>query len=153
MKVILSSMLFVMLVFMSSCGQAQNNTSEKQISMLKEFYISYNDIWSAPPKTIPYDVLANKADSLNSIYCTVQLRKKAKEWLEEGHDLITNDYSYGDMVPKTLSVIKDSTKSNEYIVSYTAHDTDPYGKEYTQQVTLHVTVIKEGESYKIDSVR
>jgi hypothetical protein len=143
-----------MLVFMSGCGQAQNNTSEKQITMLKEFYTKYNAIWSVPPKTIPYDALVNKADSLNSIYCTTQLRTKAKEWFDGdgGHDLLRGDF-YGDMMPKTLSVIKDSTKSNEYIVSYTVHDTDPYGKEYTQQVTLHVTVIKEGESYKIDSVR
>ena len=147
-------MLFVMLVFMSSCGQAQNNTSEKQISMLKEFYISYNDIWSAPPKTIPYDVLANKADSLNSIYCTTELRKKAKELSDGdgGHDLLRGDF-YGIMIPKTLSVIKDSTKSNEYIVSYTAHDTDAYGKEYTQQVTLHITIVKEGDSYKIADVK
>lgn len=152
MKVILSSILFVMLVFMSSCGQAQNNTSEKQISMLKEFYISYNDIWSAPPKTIPYDVLVNKADSLSSIYCTTELRKKAKEWLDGGHDLLRGDF-YGIMIPKTLSVIKDSTKSNEYIVSYTAHDTDPYGKEHTQQVALHITVVKEGNSYKIADVK
>ena len=143
-----------MLVFISSCGLAQNNTSDKQITaMLKEFYTKYkNELSLVRPKT-PVDIYVRKLDSLFSIYCTSKFRKEAKEWAEDGHDLITNDYDYSIGIdPKTLSVIKDLTKSNEYIVSYTAHDRDPSGKEYSQQVTLHVTVVKEGESYKIDAV-
>jgi hypothetical protein len=140
---------------MNSCGQAQNNTADKQaIIILKEFYSKYNNEWSLIPPKTSVDIYGKKLDSLNSIYCTPRLREKAKEWLKDGHDLITNDF-YGISDPKTLSVTKDISKENTYTVSYIAVEESPYNKneKITQKVTLHVTVIKEGEGYKIDDVR
>jgi len=150
MKTILTFISCIML--MSSCGQAQTNTSEKQITaMLKEFYTAYNNVWSTKPPLAP-DVLDIKLHSLIVRFCTTKLADNAKKSLEDGMDLLTNNLASVDLNEK-LKVEKDSRKENEYIVSFVASNSDASGRIVKQQVTLYVTVVKEGESYKIDSVK
>lgn len=56
-------------------------------------------------------------------------------------------------VNENLSVEKDSSKENSYVVFFTATDSDAKGMPIRRRVILHVIVVKEGESYKIDSVK
>ena len=150
MKTILTYVAFIML--MSNCGQAQKNTSEKEITaMLKEFYTAYNSVWTTKPALAP-DVLDSKLHSLIVRFCTARLADKAKTSLEDGIDLLTNNLVSVNS-NENLKVEKILTQENEYIVSFVAANSDTLGKLIRQQVTIHVTVVKEGDSYKIDSVK
>ena len=82
----------IILTFMISCGQAQDNTDDKKvIALLKEFYIKYNYMCATAhiSATMPANIIDKKLDSIIAIYCTPKFRKKADEWLEgDGHDLV-----------------------------------------------------------------
>lgn len=85
-------------------------------------------------------------------YCSSKLRKEAREAFDNvGADLLTNNL-IGNL-NENLKVVKDARKENDYIVSFEATYSDAPGGQTKKQVTVYVTVIKEGESYKIDSVR
>ena len=54
---------------------------------------------------------------------------------------------------ETLSVKKDSTRLNDFIVSYECSYISPAdNKEVNNPIVIHLTVIKEKEGFKIDSV-
>lgn len=136
----------------SSCVHAQNDIADNQaIQMLKEFYTSYNIAWSihAAP-----DVLVKRLDSLQKKYCTIKLRNELKEEFKQDgldHDLLIND-EYTDIEHlKTLTITKDKTKVNAYVVSYVVHTTRAY-KPVDQKVIIHLTIAKEGDGFKIASV-
>jgi len=116
----------------------------------KLFYIYEND---SITYSVPAEVRHEKLDSLISIYCTTRLRDKANEIMEDGygHDLLTNDL-VGDL-NENLKVEKDSGIENSYVVSFNATYSDAPRGSIPKQVLLHVTLVKEGESYKIDFVR
>ncbi len=143
----LSSMIFIG----NGCN-AQTGEDDRVISMLKEFYIAHSNIWSIHPSQISPNDFDKKLDSLAEKYCTPQLRKEAKKYLEDGHDLLTDDLGMSKESLNSLSVVKDA-KENTYVVSYTV-DSYPVAPEkpVKKQVVLHVTVVKEGENYKIASV-
>jgi hypothetical protein len=137
----------------SSCTSAQDNTSNKEIiATLNEFYIGYSAIWSTTPSLSP-GILNSKLDSIQEKYCTLKLRSEAKEYLEDGHDLLTNDYGIGRESLETLTIVKDSTKASSYIVTYVVVNSDAANNPVKQQVSLHVFVVKEKDEYKIDDVR
>jgi hypothetical protein len=149
MKILKLFFIVYIIALVNSGCQAQQGVDEKQaIAMLKEFYTAYNTVWTTnhgPSKK-------EKLDSLQNKYCTQNLITKIREpYLD--HDLLISDSYTEPEYLSTLSVIKDLTKINGYIVSYKAPNTDPQGKDYIEQITIHVTVVKERESYKIDSVK
>lgn len=147
MKILKFLALSFMILVGNGCN-AQTNVNDKQsIFMLKEFYTAYSKV-SLRIEDLP------KVDSLQEKYCTLQLRKEAKKYLEDGHDLLTDDWGISKESLTSMGITKDSTKENTYVVSYIV-DSYPVApdKPVKKQVKLYVTVIKEGESYKIDSVR
>lgn len=119
---------------------------EKAISMLREFYAAYsmNDLRLEDFPEI---------DSLLKKYVTPQLREETNKYLQDGHDLMTDDWGISDEMLSTMKISMDSTKENTYIVSYII-DSYPVApdKPIKKQVVLQVTVLKEGEDYKIESV-
>ena len=142
----------ICVITLGGCN-SQNNASDKCIIMLKEFYTTYCKIWNIRPIPHPNDHYI-KIDSLQEKYCTQRLRKEAKEWFFDGHDLLTNDWGIDIESLETMKIIQDSIEEKTYIVSYVV-DSYPIApdKPIKKQVVLHVTVVKEGENYMIDSVR
>ena len=140
-------MVYVMTFINLGC-YAQNNDDDKQaIAMLKHFYTIYNTEWATNQSLNTRHVL----DSLMNIYCTSSLISKISE-PNLDHDMLIKDLYTTVEYLNTITVTKDSTKIGAYIVSYNAPNEDPQGREYIDKVIIHVTVVKEGENYKIASV-
>lgn len=148
-----------------------NSSDSTIIKMLTDFYTAHNEIMLSklPDKdktdSAVFDSLIvlyeteedRQTDSLNSIYCTERLKKEAKDVLAfGGNDMLTGD-RVGLYSNENLKVTKDS---QYYVVQFLASSlntwfTDGYSKKgelFQQQVILQITIVKEGEFYKIDSV-
>jgi hypothetical protein len=146
---ILKFLIIVCMVFANSGCQAQNEVDDKQaMAMLKEFYTVYNTEW-ATNKNI---TLKKNLDSLQDKYCTARLINKLRE-PNLDHDMFIKDLNTDVEHLTTLTITKDSTKANTYIVSYKAPNTDPRGNDYIDQVVIHATVVKEKDRYKIDDIK
>jgi hypothetical protein len=147
----------VIILSSSSCFAAsENDSTEKQtLQMLKEFYTAYHTEWIATKTTKRFDILIKKIDSLERKYCSLSLRNKLKQEFKKGgldNDLLTNNEGSDNKSLKTLTVIKDTTRINSYIVSYVYDTLSPSYKPITKEVVLHIKVIKEKGEFKIDSV-
>lgn len=141
-----------MLFVINACG-AQNNTNDIHITMLKEFYTEYCKQWAVKPVPHPSDLYI-KLSSLLEKYCTLKLRTEAKEWFDDGHDLLTNDWEIDVESLNTMTIVRDTGKENTYVVSYIV-DSFPESpnKPEKKRVSLYVGIVKEGENYRIDSVK
>lgn len=114
--------------------------------MLKDFYTNYLTVFATEP---PGASSQKKLEMLQKQYCTEAFFKKIPDIIEQTDSdpfLKAQDSDIGYL--KTLTVSQDLQK-DEYIVSYIA-DAAP-GEKIT--ITIHITVIKEGDNYKIDSVK
>jgi len=143
----LYSLVFSSMMLASSICNGQVDTGDKQpLSMLYEFYTSYSGLGFG----VEYK---HKADSLHQIYCTPQLTKQAKELLQYDHELLTDDWGITNESLASLKITKDHTKENTYVVSYIL-DTYPVSPAIPVRKRIYylVTVIREGETYKIASV-
>ena len=135
--------IIVVLTFKCVYIQAQNLSPDKRIlSMLNEFYSAYiTEISNGKPNTFKY-----KIDSIKKKYCTIKLITKLPS-LSEKRDadplLDAQDCNIESL--KSLTIEKNSQKSNEYIVSYT----DFYSKT---KFSVKLVVIKKGGKYMIDSI-
>ncbi len=128
-------------------SRAQDSSSDKQaVQMLKEFYTAYSTV-----KFVVKD--SAKWNSLQKRYSTKKLSKEAKEWYNDGHDLYTNDWGIDIESLKNMTIIKDATKANSYIISYIVSTTDPSNNPIKKKVILHVTAQKDDGSCKIASVK
>lgn len=152
----MKTLLFIFLsleMHIGSLNSAQVQNDDKQIIiMLKEFYSDYNAIWANgnDPK-----ILIKKIDLIEQKYCSKKLYDDLKKLSEKqglDHDIFTNDFGTDDESLKTMSIIKDPQKTNEFIVSYIVSTSDPVGKKIKEKVTIHIVVVKDKESYKIDDV-
>lgn len=144
--------LFTMCVMHSECYAQSNINDKKAIAMLKEFYVAHQSIEStirsAPPKVYVW-----KLDSLQKEYCTLELRNKAKKYSENGIDFLTNDKGIDSGSIKTMTIVKDPTNKNIYLVCYDVLDSNYPKTPLKRHIVLHVGVINEGEHYKIASVK
>jgi len=140
----------ILLLSSISCVSAQDE--EKQIvSMLQEFYVAYNTVSA----NCGLDVLKTKLDSLQRKYCSQKFRIELKKFYDIhglDHDILINDVYTEDIKNLRISVTKDDTRKNTYYVSYIAVVTGMGNKKTNEKVQIHVTVVKEGETYKIDNV-
>lgn len=143
------------LAFMVNVGCAQSqNEDEKIISMLKEFYIAYNSVWE-DATTYKREEFENKIFSLQQKYCSNKLQSEIRKYYKIyrlEHDLLTNDFGTDkETLKSTLSIVRDSTKENSYVVSYVINIDYP-SKPRKEKNVIHLTVIKEEGVYKIDEV-
>lgn len=133
------------------CSYSQKPTEEQQaIEMLKQFYIAQSAIKSTPQNI-------GKMDSLQKMYCSKKLQKKIKEQFQLtglDHDLLTNDFGIDSLGIKTISITKDLTQNNNYIVSYTIlDDVVPNLSKKEIKVIINVTVQKEDGKLKVDDIK
>ena len=145
-------MLIFVLISSISYIHAQNN-DKQVIEMLKEFYSAYNKAWI---KGNNPNIILKKIDSLEQKYCTIKLRKELKKLHQtEGldHDIFTNDFGTNNESLKTMSIINDPKKKNEYLVSYLMDTEDPNNKKIKVTVIIHIIVENEKGSYKINDVK
>jgi hypothetical protein len=134
----------VLLISNTGCAQSQNEDKEIK-SMLKEFYTAYITEISENPNL---KLMVVKLDSLKKKYCTVALRKKIPGLVEQSSaDPIIKAQDSNIEYLKTLAVEKDSKNTNQYIVSY--YDSSNPAIEKT---IIHLAVVKEKESYKVNDV-
>jgi hypothetical protein len=136
------------------CAQSQNE-NEQIISMLKEFYIAYNSVWENATTYKPEE-FENKVFLLQQKYCSNKLQSEIEKYYETyklEHDLLTNDFGGTDSekLKSTLTIVKDTTKENSYVVSYIIEIKAPSTPREEKNV-IHLTVVKEDGSYKIDEV-
>ncbi|HLW06199.1 MAG TPA: hypothetical protein VKY45_01445 [Marinilabiliaceae bacterium] len=111
------------LVFMNNTGCLHSQSKDEQIiSMLKEFYVAYNAVWENATSYKPEE-FEEKVFSLQRKYCSNKLQNEIKKYYETyklEHDLLTNDFggTNSEKLKSTLTIVKDTTKENSYIVSY-----------------------------------
>lgn len=148
--------IIVNLMFMFNVGCAQSQNEDEQIIlMLKEFYIAYNTVWEGTTTYKPEE-FENKIFSLQQKYCSDRLQSEIRKYYEIyklEHDLLTNDFGGTDTetLKSTLLITKDTTKQNSYVVSYIVNIEAPSAPRKEKNV-IHLTVVKEKGSYKIDKV-
>jgi len=143
---------FLFISFICSNCIAQDNKDAEKIIMIKKFYISYSKLWAIKPLPPPKEFY-KKLDSLQKIYCTQKLRKKAKDWFEDdGHDLYTNDWGIAPNDTSSITVLKDFKAQNKYILRYTTLFHESPSKYVKRNVTLNLEVVRIDNEYKIDAV-
>lgn len=120
--------------------------------MLTEFFTTYSKIWSINPG--PNRMSYKPLDSLQKIYCTQKIRKEAKEWFDDGHDLLTNDSGIDIESIKSMTIAKDTKNNMSYFVSYEVIEfpVSP-NNPIKGKIILHVNVVKEKDKYKIAAVK
>ena len=144
------------LVFMINTGCVHSQSKDEQIiSMLKEFYIAYNTVWENATSYKPEE-FEEKVFSLQQKYCSNKLQSEIKKYYETyklEHDLLTNDFggTNSEKLKSTLTIVKDTTKENSYIVSYVVEIKAP-STPHEEKNVIHLTVISDGGNYRIDEV-
>jgi hypothetical protein len=145
-------LVLICTLFLSNSGCARAQNDKQAVQMLKEFYNAHNTVWSTTKDNY---ILIRKLDSLQRKYCTMSLRRELKKEFQANgldHDILTNDYDINIEALKTMSISKDPTKPKGYIVSWTISTLNPSYKPIKKKVFVHVTVVKENNSSKINSV-
>jgi hypothetical protein len=136
----LISFLLTVIVFFSRpvCTHAAPSY-DAATEMLKEFYTKYiTEISKNSPNT-------KKLNSIRKQYCTAGLLSRIKE-LELDYDPFLNAQDTDDSWVKTLAVSKDPKKGKGiYVVSFS-------DSESKEKITITLSVVKEGEDYKIDGI-
>lgn len=113
--------------------------------MLKDFYTNYFSAFVEPPGALSQ----KKLDLIQKQFCTKAFYKKIPEIIEQtDSDVFLKAQDSDIKYLKTLTISKD-LKNEEYIVSYIA-DAMP---EKKITIIIHLTLVKEGNSYKISAVR
>ena len=140
----------VVVMFTANISCAQSPNEDKQIiSMLKEFYTAHTTVWESMLNLSPVE-FNNKLDSLQEIYCTKRLRIESKKYHKLGFDLLSNNFiTTIEKLKSTLKIVRDATKENIYVVSYVIEIGYP-SKPREEEHFIHLVVIKENDSYKID---
>lgn len=146
MKILRCFLILSLAVLSYNCNSQNNIDDDKAIAMLREFYTAYSkaDFTSEKIKT---------TDSLQELYCSLKLKNEAREWLKEGHDLLTDDLGIIPESIKSLSITKDNLAMNTYVVSYYTLNSDAFNNQIKQKVVLRIEVVKEGEKYKISNLK
>jgi hypothetical protein len=152
MKKIVFALLLMLFAFRSI---AQNTQADEQaIQRLKEFYTIYNKTFYTNFKKIDFMLLQAKLDVVRKKYCTKKLYTPLIHSNLKGedadHDFIVSDLYTDSLRIKTLTVIKDRTQMNHYIVSYLAPVS--VGKIKELKTIFDIGVVKEGGVYKISTL-
>ena len=133
-------LFFTIMLFNICCGfgQTESDLSDIQIkTLLKNFYTIYIT-------EFPKAGNENKLDSIRGFYCSQNLLNKINtDSLNYDRFLKAQDSDTSCL--NTLEIGKDSTQSNVYIVSYI----DNYEKS---KIIMHLSIISQIDSFKIDSV-
>lgn len=152
MKMLLVSCLAIFILFNSTSCFCSHSDKKQVDVMLRQFYTAYHKAWTR--KSTP-NILMRELDSLYQVYCTDSLREDLKKLFQEqglDHDVFTNDYGTDDELMRTLTITKDLTKVNGYIVSYMVNTEDPLNKPIKEKVVINLLLKKDNGLYKIREV-
>ena len=135
-----------LILFFTACSiifgilACKNVPPEDQAAkMLKNFYTSYLGTYS---KHLLLNIENSKIDSIKKVYCTPKLLNYILSIDELDYDPFLNAQMIDIRMLETLTIKKDSAKNDIYYVSYT------YGRENT----IKLSVLREGNGYKIDHI-
>jgi hypothetical protein len=148
-----SSISILFILFILSIINAQSPSDDSRaINMLRCFYVSYDSAWISIDN---HNALKNQLLFLQQNYCSDSLQGVVNEYYNKfglDHDLFLDD-AMPDMATfvATLTVIKDTTRVNSYIVSFTYNVNNP-GETGQRQIALRVGVVNVNNSLKINSV-
>ena len=136
----MSFLFYVSIILLnSSCGLSQttSDSTETQIkSMLNNFYTSYITEFSIGEyKNVPL---------IEKKYCTTTLVNRLDSLNQGGYPFIKGQDSDTSML-NSLSIVKDSTRTSVYIVSYIE-------KYDNSKTIIHLKVISQVDGFKIDEV-
>ncbi|MFL5789323.1 MAG: DUF3828 domain-containing protein [Flavisolibacter sp.] len=138
-KLFAFTLLLILISVSSYCVQAQNAYANKSAEgMLKEFYTKYiTEVFMGANEKKIHLILKK--------YCTVKLLNKVPKLTQniDGDPFLKAQDSDTSNL-KSLSIKKDNKRKNIYSVSYIANP--------NHQITIHLLVVKESGSFKIDSV-
>jgi hypothetical protein len=140
--------LYIVFCFtiLSGCNiSEQSKFSEKKIvSTLKEFYSEYISEGNKLISEEQYAAILK----IRQKYCTQRLLDEIDKYTKIvviDYDPFTNAQDFDINWLKTLNISKDSVKNDIYHVSYY----ESYRGKYEK---IKLSVVKEGDSYKIDKV-
>jgi hypothetical protein len=145
-------LLFIISILHVECFAQNTLDDKKAISMLKEFYIAHEAI-EAAPNSVPPKVYILKSDALQKKHCTVLLIKQVVKYREMGIDYFTHDNGIDAKAIKTMTIVKDPTLKNSYIITYTVWEKNYPKTPFNKHVVLHICVINDKDNYKINSVK
>lgn len=137
----IQALIYLILCIICSCVQAQNTYSRQdELAMVKDFYVGYITEFSKRP------TLENRKNvsEIKVKYCTKKLLHNIEN-MKLDYDPFLKAQDSNVECLKTLTVKKDLNKLNLFTVSYI----DDYSKE---KITINLSVIKQKDIYKIDSV-
>jgi len=140
---------YALMIGFNCCAQKTDNGVEET---LKDFYSSIHYLWV---NTNDPAELLFKLDSVNQLYCTIDLRNEIKQSYERNgldFDIFTNNYGFDEESINTLSITKEPTKDNIYLISYFTNTYDPSNKRVTERVMVTLEVVKINGNYKIKEV-
>ncbi len=137
--------IFCFIFLISSfASNAQIQSTDPAILMLKKFYTAYMSEFSA---TYDLETIERNLSNLRQKNCTPQcLKQYEKLGNETDADPLIKAQDSGTAFLKHLTVNKNPTKSNLYTVTYL----DEYGK---QKTTINLVVVKKNGVSKIAGFR
>jgi hypothetical protein len=143
-----SIIICILLFFVESCGNPIKNQSKEVAAetLLKDFYTDYITLFVQSPSAENQ----RKLEMLQKQFCTKDFYKKIPEIIEQtGGDVFLKAQDSDIKYLKTLKIVKEDTVKDEYIVSYSADAS----MHETVVVKIHVTLPKDGDSFKINGIR
>lgn len=134
------------------CIAQTSSSKDSAIAMLQTYYTNHRDIWLT---MTPFEneQFYTRIDSLQKQYCTTKLYNESKKLLQNGSDLLTNDYGMDELVLKSAISIKATNEPSQYSITY---DVNTYpvspNTPVVKKISFKVRVIQENNSFKIADV-
>ena len=144
--------LFILFYGVFGPTKSHGGENENKIAMLNEFYIAYNTAWGSDSN---FGIIVHQLDSMRQKYCSKKFILELNKEVEShgyDHDIVTGDLAADEKYLQDISIVKDSSMKNWYIVSYIGIIIDN-SNPVKIEVKLQVEVINEDGSYKINDVR
>ena len=144
--------LFFNLFILSMVHAQSTSEDQRAINMLRSFYVSYDSAWVCIENP---ESLRDRLLYLQQNYCSASLQRVVNGYYTTrglNHDLFLDD-TLTDLKTfvSTLTVIKDTTRANSYIVSFSSNVNDP-GDTGQRQIALRVGMVNENNHLKINRV-
>lgn len=143
--------LFLFILTSLNICYAQSTNDQVSIS-LRNFYKSYDSVWVNVDNPV---TLKEKLKQLQQNYCSSSLQKRINDYYAIyglDHDLILDDALPDTSIfMNTLTITKETTSNNSYIVSFSTIDSDP-GSTTQRQIYLRLSMINEDNKLKINNI-
>jgi len=148
MRKVLIFVFYLLFGIFSSFGQTSETETTKVKMEIKTLYSFYNEYFKLFNQ-IPSSTNLKKLKMLQKKYCTISFYKKIPLLIEQqGADVFLKAQDSDIDYFKSLKIEKD-LKSSEYLVTYFSNGL--INERIT--ISIHVQLIKQGNQYKINSVR